>query len=107
MFGLPSLPVIGIAIALGAAGIGFTYLTGYKAGGRACELRVERAVSAEQARQRSATDAALEDARKQDEARQTEIDELEKKVSDYEATLDKRTVCALTPADIERLSKLR
>ena len=96
----------GLGVLAVAGGI---YVKGRVDGRQACELRVERAVAAEQARQRTANSEALDAARRREEAREIENLALTRKVEDYESELAKRSGdrCVIDADDARRLRDIR
>jgi hypothetical protein len=106
MIGTPWL--IGGAAALSIAVVVGAYWQGHRAGEAACELRVERAIAAEQKRQSTAFSESLEAVTKQAEKTETENANLQDMVTKYENSLARRTdACLLDDTDARGLSGIR
>lgn len=85
------------------------YTQGVHAGRAACEARVAAEVAAERQRQAEAGNAALDAARRREEAASLANQSLQQQVDDYAASLAARpdAACLLSPDDARGLSGIR
>jgi len=93
-------------MALIVAGL-WLYSAGYKSASRACKAASLRAEITELKRQSVARKNVIEQAEKDRQVREFEIENLSKKVEDYENDIGKQNQCAINPADAKRLRAIR
>ena len=83
------------------------YSAGYNSASRACKAASLNAEITELKRQNTARNNIIAQAEKDRRLREFEIENLAKKVEDYENDIGKQNQCVLTPADTKRLRAIR